>query len=191
MNDFRRFFLPLTIRKPESWAACPLRRDLTARHHDMLRQLPVVETTDQPLKDFLGDPPPRECVVRFGKHYFYFTISKILLIRGFLDKSPSVNYALRIEYGRKSFLYKPLQYEVLVGEEHLFKYKKSHIMKVQQVKFEIVCYRQNVELSIGQFELDLNEFYALEGKARNEVKNITKKNFIIGTISLEGYVKES
>lgn len=73
----------------------------------------------------------------------------------------------------------------------MFKYKKSHIMKVQQVKFEIVCYRQNVELSIGQFELDLNEFYALEGKARNEVKNITKKNFIIGTISLEGYVKES
>ena len=71
MNDFRRFFLPLTTRKPESWAACPLCRDLTARHHDMLRQLPVIETAAQPLENFLGDPPPRECVVRFGKHYFY------------------------------------------------------------------------------------------------------------------------
>lgn len=71
MNDFRRHLTPLTTRKPESWAVCPLRRDLTAWHLDMLRQLPVVETSAQPLEDFLGDPPPCECIVRVGARHFY------------------------------------------------------------------------------------------------------------------------
>ena len=70
-NDFRRHFDSLTTRKPESWADCPLRRDLTAWHHDMLRQLPVIETTAQPFDDFLGEEPPRECIVRVGDRHFY------------------------------------------------------------------------------------------------------------------------
>ena len=57
-------------------------------------------------------------------------------------------------------------------------------MKVYKIKFELLCYRQNVELSLGEFELDLNEFHLLEGKTKMEVKNISKKNFIIGTVSI-------
>ena len=69
--DFRRIFTPLSARKPESWSACPFHRDLRAWQAEMLRQLPVIETRARPMDDFLGEQPPRECIVRVGARTFY------------------------------------------------------------------------------------------------------------------------
>jgi len=69
--DFRRLLTPLTARKPETWSACPFQRDLGPWQVEMLRQLPVVETSARPLDDFLGEEPPRECIVRVGTRAFY------------------------------------------------------------------------------------------------------------------------
>ena len=69
--DFRIHFDRLTTRKPASWDACAMRRELTAAQVDMLRQLPVVETAAAPLDDIFTDPSPGECVVRVDGRVFY------------------------------------------------------------------------------------------------------------------------
>lgn len=71
MNNNRIHFIPLTTRKPKSWDACPFYRNLSEQQHEMLRRLPVIETTANPLDDFLTEEPPCECIVRVGDRYFY------------------------------------------------------------------------------------------------------------------------
>lgn len=71
MKDFRRYLTPLTTRKAMSWDACESRDELSKWHYEMLEQLPVIETEAKPYEDFLGETPPRECVVRVGQRHFY------------------------------------------------------------------------------------------------------------------------
>jgi len=89
-TDFRKFLSPLATRKPATWDATPLQRGLCEWHAQMLRQLPVVETTSAPLDDFLPEDPPLECVVRVGHRTFYTNTEGFRYARYTFEFSPEV-----------------------------------------------------------------------------------------------------
>jgi hypothetical protein len=88
--DFRKFLTPLTTRKPFSWDETPMQRGLGEWQAQMLRQLPVVETSAQPLEDFLPEDHPLECVVRLGERTFYVNTEGSRYARYAFEFNPSI-----------------------------------------------------------------------------------------------------
>ena len=56
----------------------------------MLRTLPVIETTSEPLEDFLPDEHPLECVVRIGERTFYVNTEGYNYARYAFEFPPSI-----------------------------------------------------------------------------------------------------
>lgn len=89
-TDFRNSLTPLTTRKPYRWDDTPLQRGLGEWHAQMLRQLPVVETTSEPLEDFLPEIHPLECVVRVGERTFYVNTEGSRYARYAFEFNPTI-----------------------------------------------------------------------------------------------------
>jgi hypothetical protein len=89
-TDFRKFLTPLTTRKPYRWDDVPIHRGLSGFHANLLRQIPVVETTSEPLDDFLPEDHPLEMVVRVGERTFYVNTEGYSYARYAFEFNPSI-----------------------------------------------------------------------------------------------------
>jgi hypothetical protein len=89
-NDYRNSLTLLTTRKPYRWDDTPLHRGLSKWHTSMLRQLPVVQTTSEPLDDFLPEDHPVEMVVRVGERTFYVNTEGYSYARYAFEFNPSI-----------------------------------------------------------------------------------------------------
>ena len=85
----------------------------------------------------------RDTGVGMGKNTFFFTISKLLLLKGILDKSPNVAYNLAVGFSKTSLAFKPLNFNELINNELSFKFR-SPLAKMTNVLFKLSCSRQNI-----------------------------------------------
>lgn len=91
-RDFRPYLTPLAIRKPGSWDDAPMVTGrLSETDKAILRSLPLIETSARvPYEDFLGDEPPRECVVKVGERTFYVNPEGYSYARYVFEFNPSI-----------------------------------------------------------------------------------------------------